>query len=337
MRCVQGNPNRMRITVHVRACACAWRGREGATGPGGPSQVCVRVCYSPFASAFYLGSCYCATGYLLPGYHHHTPPRLPSPWGADRLGELGEADGVPVEGERGVDVLHEAVAEEPDVAAETDVLAGERADAPAGARGGLTEAEAAKRRSSSAFVVQVLVGALHDDLLLRGDGPLPATPRESNSRGRVAGVVVVALARVVHTRAGDGAVEGPDGGGRAVHDGGAGVDDGLKVGYDGPAADVGPGTGELPEAGGGVDVVVLDRARVELVVGASEVELRAGGGELEAEDTLVDCALLDSRVEEGVRVEVGDGGVCETQDAVNGVAVEAARERGHGREGLSRD
>ena len=42
-----------------------------------------------------------------------------------RLLEGREADGVAAEAERGVDVLHEAVAEEPDVAAETEVLAGE--------------------------------------------------------------------------------------------------------------------------------------------------------------------------------------------------------------------
>ena len=60
------------------------------------------------------------------------------------LGELGEADGALVEGERGVDVLHERVAEEPHVAAEADVLARERADALARAGLRLAEAEAIK-------------------------------------------------------------------------------------------------------------------------------------------------------------------------------------------------
>ena len=59
------------------------------------------------------------------------------------LRELGEADGVFVERERGVHVLHERVAEQPDVAAEAEVLARERADALARARRGLTEVEAA--------------------------------------------------------------------------------------------------------------------------------------------------------------------------------------------------
>ncbi len=178
--------------------------------------------------------------------------------------------------------------------------------------------------------------AIRHSLVCR-DGPLLATPRERNGRGRVAGVGVVALVRVVHGRAGDGLVKGLDSGGRAVHDGGAGIDDGLEVRHDSLATNEGLGAGQLPEASGGVDVVVLDRARVELVVGTTEVKLRACGGELEAEDTLLDGALLDSRVEVGVRVEVGDGGVSETQDTINGVAAEAARKGGHGREGLLRN
>ena len=36
-------------------------------------------------------------------------------------------------------------------------------------------------------------------------------------------------------------------------------------------------------------------------------------------------------------VEVGDGGVSETENAINGVAAEAAGERGHGREVLAGD
>ena len=44
------------------------------------------------------------------------------------LGERGKADGVLVDRERGVDVLHERVAKQPHAAAEADVLARERAD-----------------------------------------------------------------------------------------------------------------------------------------------------------------------------------------------------------------
>ena len=46
--------------------------------------------------------------------------------------------------------------------------------------------------------------------------------------------------------------------------------------------------------------MVLERAGVELVVGAAEVELGAGGGEVEAEDALVNGALVNGGVEEGV-------------------------------------
>ena len=50
------------------------------------------------------------------------------------LRALGEAESVVVDGEHGVGVLHEAVAEQPDVVAEAEVLARERADALAAAR-----------------------------------------------------------------------------------------------------------------------------------------------------------------------------------------------------------
>lgn len=60
-----------------------------------------------------------------------------------RLLEGREADRVAAEAERGVDVLHEAVAEEPDVAAETEVLASESTHALA-ARACGTEVEAGR-------------------------------------------------------------------------------------------------------------------------------------------------------------------------------------------------
>ena len=66
------------------------------------------------------------------------------------LRELGEADGVPVEGERGVDVLHEAVAEQPDIAAEADVLTRQGADALARAGRSLAEVKAVQKAVSSA-------------------------------------------------------------------------------------------------------------------------------------------------------------------------------------------
>lgn len=71
--------------------------------------------------------------------------------GRAHLGERGEADGVVLERERGVDVLHEAVAEQPGIGAETEVLSRERADALAGAGLGLAEVEAGRGTNVSAL------------------------------------------------------------------------------------------------------------------------------------------------------------------------------------------
>ena len=60
-------------------------------------------------------------------------------------GERGEADGGFVERERGVHVLHERIAEQPDVVAEAKVLARERADALTRTRSGLAEVKAAAK------------------------------------------------------------------------------------------------------------------------------------------------------------------------------------------------
>ena len=106
------------------------------------------------------------------------------------------------------------------------------------------------------------------------------------------------MGRVVDLGAGDGGVEGLDGRGGTVHDGGSGVDDGLEVGKDGGATDDSLGTGSLPETAAG-DAVVLNRATVEVGVGSTEVELGAGGGELETEDVGRNGALSEGVLEEG--------------------------------------
>ena len=106
------------------------------------------------------------------------------------------------------------------------------------------------------------------------------------------------MGRVVDLGAGNGSVEGPDGRGGTVHDGGYGVDDGLEVGKDGGATDDSLGTGSLPETAAG-DAVVLNRATVEVGVGSTEVELGAGGGELETEDVGRNGALSEGVLEEG--------------------------------------
>ncbi len=222
---------------------------------------------------------------------------------ARRSGELCEADGVLVEREGGVDVLHERVAEEPDVAAEADVLAHERADALAGAALGLAQVEADERRRDQN---QNCIACAKDetrDSLGGGDLPVLAAPGERDGGGLLAGEVVEALVGVVHARAGDSGVELLDRRGRAVHDRGARVDDGLELADDGLAVHVRLRAGDLPEAGRGVDLVVLNRARVELVVRAAEVELGALGGELEGEFARFNAALVDGRLEEGVLLE----------------------------------
>ena len=86
--------------------------------------------------------------------------------------------------------------------------------------------------------------------------------------------------------------------------------------------------------------MVLDRAGVLGGVGAAKVELRARRGELEAKDTGRDGALADEGVEEGglreilakivagpesrsaYLAEVGDGGVRQAKNPVNGIISE---------------
>ena len=141
---------------------------------------------------------------------------------------------------------------------------------------------------------------MREDALRRRDGEGRATPGEADGGEGVAGVRVVALAGVVDLRARDGRVEGLDRRRGAVDDGGAGVDDRLEAGVGVLRADDGLGAGRLPETGRGVDVVVLDVARVLGGIGAAEEERGAARGEVEAENALADLALANERVEEGV-------------------------------------
>ena len=61
-------------------------------------------------------------------------------WDAISLRQLGEADGVVVHGEDRVDILHETVTEQPDIATKTNVLASEGANAFAAANCAKVEA-----------------------------------------------------------------------------------------------------------------------------------------------------------------------------------------------------
>ena len=85
---------------------------------------------------------------------------------------------------------------------------------------------------------------------------------------------------------------------------------------------------DLPEARAG-DGVVLDRALVQRRVRTADVELRARLGELHAEDRALDATLRLRLVDEGRVAERGDLLVRHPEDAVDGVAREGARERGH--------
>ena len=73
---------------------------------------------------------------------------------ARRSGELRKADGVLIEGEGGVDVLHERVAEEPDVAAKAEVHTGERANALARAALSLTEVKTDARKGARSGIAR---------------------------------------------------------------------------------------------------------------------------------------------------------------------------------------
>ena len=82
--------------------------------------------------------------------------------------------------------------------------------------------------------------------------------------------------------------------------------------------------------------MVLDRALVQRSVRATEVELRARLRELHAEDGALDAALCLRLVDERRAAERGDLLEGHPEDAVDRVARERARERGHRGEGLPR-
>jgi hypothetical protein len=152
---------------------------------------------------------------------------------AGRSSKRSKADSALVEREGSVDVLHEAVTEQPDVVTKTEVLASDS-----------TNALAVADRT------EVEVGST--------DRPGLATPAEADSGGRTARVRIVTFARVVHLRAGDLGEERLDGAGRAVNDGGAGVDDRLEVRDSCGRAHDCLAPGSLPEASRLVDGMVLD-------------------------------------------------------------------------------
>ena len=139
---------------------------------------------------------------------------------------------------------------------------------------------------------------MQGSVLIGIDRPGLTTPVERELRNRIAWEGVIAILLVI-TRAWDLRVERVDSVRLGSHERRARVDDRLEAGDGGLGADVRARARDLPEAGRLVDGVVLDRARVVRRVRAAEVELGAGGGEVEAEDALVDSALGNGSVEEG--------------------------------------
>lgn len=93
------------------------------------------------------------------------------------------------------------------------------------------------------------------------------------------------------------------------------VDNGLNTRDSGSQANEGFAPGGLPESAGRVDRVELNVARVQVIVGAAEVQLRAAAGEVETELVGVDDAGCVGVDEERVLVEVGDGGERQAEDA----------------------
>ena len=121
-----------------------------------------------------------------------------------------------------------------------------------------------------------------------------------------------------------------------VDEGGAGVDDSVEARGDLLVVDNGTCASALPVAAAG-DGVILDVTSVGTVVGASEVEGRALGGELEGEAVVGDNTLGVSVLEEwslkesGVRTKKTSGTDCETDRVQLGNVLES-----HAEETISR-
>ena len=124
---------------------------------------------------------------------------------------------------------------------------------------------------------------------------------------------------VAHLRAGNGTPELLGCGRRRGDDRRARVDDGVEVGALGLAVHSHGCATDLPETVAAREVVVLDVVDVEVLVRATDEEFRAKGGELEAEDALIEYTLVDGGEEEEVMVQAGNSGESETEEAVSGI------------------
>lgn len=188
------------------------------------------------------------------------------------------------------------VTEQPDATRETKILSSQSTNTVLATLLGRAKVEAKKKiRKENAQVVNKSKYSL-----VSSDLPGLATPAKAGLWDRVAREGVEALLLIGKLRAGNRSVELLDIVGRTIHDGGAGVDDGLEVVDDGLATRDGRSTGCQPEAEAVVDLVVLDVAGELGGVGAAEVEGGALLGEVEGELASGDLLLLDGAVEERV-------------------------------------
>ena len=159
-------------------------------------------------------------------------------------------------------------------------------------------------------------------VLFRADLPVVAAPRERDLGRGLARVLVEALLLVVLLRAVDARPELLRGVRGRGDDRRARVDDRVEAVRDALAADLRRRAADLPEAVLGRHLVVLDLARVQVVVRAADVQLRARAPEPERERTLLGRLLRHRGEDEGVVLEVRDRGEREPEEAVRGVLLE---------------
>ena len=134
------------------------------------------------------------------------------------------------------------------------------------------------------------------------DRPSLTTPVERELGDGVAWEGVETLLFLERLRPWHRAPERIGGGGRRGDQRASRIDDGVKPrsAVDRLSANGDDAVADDPIAGGGREGVILDVPGVQIGVGASQEELRAGGSELECEDALRNNALLDSSGEEWV-------------------------------------
>jgi hypothetical protein len=197
-------------------------------------------------------------------------------WETGALLETGEPNRVLGEAEGGIDVLHEAVTEEPNAITKSEILSTESTNALGAAFFELTEVE-----------------------VVSTDGPfISSFPLKGNFRDRITREAVQALEVAIKGfGAVDGSVESLNRSRRTEHDSGAGVDDSLEPRNRGFTINGNAAIANLPKTVGAGEFVVLDLTLVMLLVSTTEIELRAVLGKLEGKG-IGNLLLLDGGVKE---------------------------------------